>query len=85
MALGSIPLKDVITDQAHVQTSPAVCDWNAYNSPDPNPQVLYGALVGGPDQNDQYTDSRDDYVHNEVACDYNAAFTGALAASVELH
>ncbi|RXG50783.1 Endoglucanase 1 [Armadillidium vulgare] len=64
---------------------PEVCDWNAYNSPDPNPQVLYGAVVGGPDQNDQYTDSRDDYVHNEVACDYNAAFTGAVAAAVELH
>ena len=23
------------------------CDWDDYNSPDPNPHVLYGALVGG--------------------------------------
>ncbi|HEU5470515.1 MAG TPA: glycoside hydrolase family 9 protein [Actinophytocola sp.] len=42
--------------------------------------VLYGALVGGPpDPNDAYTDSRQDFVMNEVATDYNAAFTGALA------
>ncbi|MET1076225.1 MAG: glycoside hydrolase family 9 protein [Umezawaea sp.] len=42
--------------------------------------VLYGALVGGPStNNDAYTDSRTDYVANEVALDYNAGFTGALA------
>jgi len=42
--------------------------------------VLYGALVGGPKTNDDaYTDSRSDYVMNEVATDYNAGFTGALA------
>src|SRR5262249_1295933 len=41
--------------------------------------ALYGALVGGPGQYDSYTDDRADYVHNEVATDYNAGFTGALA------
>jgi endoglucanase len=42
--------------------------------------VLYGALVGGPSAaNDQYTDDRTNYVNNEVATDYNAGFTGALA------
>lgn len=42
--------------------------------------TLYGALVGGPpDPDDAYTDKRDDYVMNEVATDYNAGFTGALA------
>ncbi|WP_090051842.1 glycoside hydrolase family 9 protein [Lentzea fradiae] len=42
--------------------------------------VLYGALVGGPStNNDAYTDSRSDYVMNEVALDYNAGFTSALA------
>ncbi|WP_202806591.1 glycoside hydrolase family 9 protein [Kribbella catacumbae] len=42
--------------------------------------TLYGALVGGPKSNDDaYTDSRSDYVMNEVALDYNAGFTGALA------
>jgi hypothetical protein len=42
--------------------------------------TLYGALVGGPGSNDEYTDDRDNYINNEVACDYNGAFTGALAA-----
>ncbi|KAA0200408.1 hypothetical protein HAZT_HAZT002177, partial [Hyalella azteca] len=55
-----------------------VSDW-AQNQPGPNPQVLYGAMVGGPDQTDGYSDERMDYMHNEVACDYNAALTGALA------
>ena len=32
-----------------------------------------------PTPNDAYTDSRDDYVMNEVATDYNAGFTSALA------
>ena len=53
---------------------------NSIQSPADNRHVLYGALVGGPPQpNDQYVDDRNDYVMNEVATDYNAAFTGALA------
>ncbi|XP_070574807.1 uncharacterized protein [Ptychodera flava] len=58
---------------------PAPCNWDDFNSPDPNPQVLYGALVGGPDRNDNYNDVRSDYVSNEVACDYNAGFQSAVA------
>lgn len=54
------------------------------SNPGPNPHTLYGALVGGPSQNGDYEDKRDDYIHNEVACDYNAAFTGALAGMVEI-
>ncbi|KAB8145977.1 endoglucanase [Chloroflexia bacterium SDU3-3] len=41
--------------------------------------ILYGALVGGPNASDAYTDSRSDYTANEVATDYNAGFTSALA------
>ncbi|KAG7174916.1 Endoglucanase 1-like [Homarus americanus] len=52
-------------------------------NPGPNPHTLYGALVGGPDQDGNWVDDRLDYVHNEVACDYNAAFTGALAGMIE--
>jgi hypothetical protein len=58
---------------------PATCDWNAFNSPSPNPQLLTGALVGGPDQNDNYEDNRGDYIKNEVATDYNAGFQSAVA------
>lgn len=41
--------------------------------------ILYGALVGGPKVDDSYADKRNDYFCNEVACDYNAGFTGAVA------
>ena len=41
--------------------------------------TLYGALVGGPDAGGNYIDTVTDYTKNEVACDYNAGFTGALA------
>lgn len=41
--------------------------------------TLFGALVGGPDASDGYTDTVTDYNKNEVADDYNAGFTGALA------
>ncbi len=50
----------------------------------PNPQILYGGLVGGPNDNDSYQDKRSDYVGNEVAVDYNAGFTGALAGLIQL-
>ena len=59
---------------------PATCDWNTFNSPSPNAQILFGGLVGGPDANDNYSDDRSNYVSNEVATDYNAGFQGAVAA-----
>ncbi|KAG7177455.1 Endoglucanase E-4-like 11 [Homarus americanus] len=62
---------------------PADCG-GAFENPGPNPHVLYGALVGGPAQNGDYKDDRKDFTHNEVACDYNAGFTGALAALIEI-
>ncbi len=51
------------------------------NDPITNRHTLYGALVGGPaSANDSdYQDVRNDYIRNEVALDYNAGFTGALA------
>jgi endoglucanase len=45
----------------------------------PEKHLIYGALVGGPDDNDVYVDSIDDYAKSEVAIDYNAGFVGALA------
>lgn len=58
---------------------PAPCDWNTFNLASPNPHVLFGALVGGPDLTDTYTDSRGNYMQNEEALDANAGFTGVLA------
>ncbi|MFU8871442.1 glycoside hydrolase family 9 protein [Micromonospora sp. SL4-19] len=57
--------------------------WDSQTVPTETRHVLYGALVGGPSSaNDAYTDSRSDYVMNEVATDYNAGFTSALARLV---
>lgn len=54
--------------------------WDSMQVPENTRHTLYGALVGGPSApNDAYTDRRDDYVMNEVATDYNAGFTSALA------
>ncbi len=50
------------------------------NRPDKPSHTLYGALAGGPSSpDDQFVDDRGDFIANEVACDYNACFTGALA------
>jgi endoglucanase len=35
--------------------------------------------VGGPDSEDNFKDDRNDYIQNEVALDYNAAFQGLMA------
>eukprot|EP00775_Hariotina_reticulata_P004914 gene4914-5158_t len=56
-----------------------ICDHRNLCLPGPNPLVLYGALVGGPNASDIYQDNRADARSNEVAIDYNAGFTGALA------
>ncbi len=53
---------------------------NDLNTPAGNRHTIYGALVGGPKgPDDAYSDSRQDFQQNEVALDYNAGFTGALA------
>lgn len=52
-------------------------DW--YESPDPNPNILSGALVGGPDSEDQFKDERWNFMQLE-ACTYNtAALVGVFA------
>ncbi|EFA86334.1 hypothetical protein PPL_00125 [Heterostelium album PN500] len=66
----------------------------AAHNPLPNPSLsenypvattykILGALIGGPSiENSTYEDARKNYQQNEPAIDYNAAFTGALAALV---
>ena len=47
--------------------------------------TLYGALVGGPNQDDSYGENEDkvtNFTNNEVACDYNAGFTAMLCKLV---
>nr|QCQ73725.1 endo-(1,4)-beta-D-glucanase [Litchi chinensis] len=44
---------------------------NWFKRLDPNPNVVHGALVGGPDDMDQFRDERSNYVQTE-ACTYNS-------------
>lgn len=50
-----------------------------YYTSNPNPNVLTGAIVGGPNQNDFYADDRTDYSHSEPATYITAAIVGPLA------
>lgn len=56
-----------------------------FNSPNPNPNILVGAVVGGPNQNDAYSDDRSDYAHSEPATYINGAIVGALAYFSGVH
>ncbi|XP_049936441.1 endoglucanase-like isoform X4 [Nymphaea colorata] len=53
-----------------------------YKAKTPNPNTHMGALVGGPDSTDQFTDSRSDHSHLEPITYMNAAFVGCLAALI---
>ncbi|XP_057813362.2 endoglucanase 8 [Cryptomeria japonica] len=48
-------------------------------SVNPNPNVLVGAIVGGPDMNDQYQDNRPNFRQSEPTTYINAPLVGALA------
>ncbi len=61
---------------------------NNIHSPVKNQHILYGALVGGPGQptdGASYADDRTDFRANEVALDYNAGYTAALAILYEIY
>jgi len=49
-----------------------------------NSFILYGGLVGGPDDTDCWTDDRINWERNEVAIDYSAPVPGLLAWALEL-
>ncbi len=51
--------------------------------PATNRHVLYGALVGGPNEDGSYEDDRGNYINNEVATDYNAGFTAMLCKMID--
>lgn len=58
---------------------------NWYSNPMPNPNVLVGALVGGPDCQDNFSDERGNYMQTE-ACTYNTApLVGVFARLIEEH
>lgn len=52
---------------------------DSMQEPIDNRNLLIGALVGGPDEQENWKDDRTDWIRNEVGVGYNAGFTGALA------
>ncbi|KAM7252913.1 hypothetical protein ACFE04_025531 [Oxalis oulophora] len=50
-----------------------------YYSANPNPNILTGAIVGGPNENDGYADDRTAYSQSEPATYINGAFVGPVA------
>lgn len=69
--------EDYPVNPHHRTAQGSYCD--NMNEPGEARHILCGALVGGPDASDAYTDTVSDYCKNEVACDYNAGFTGLMA------
>ncbi|XP_057813379.2 endoglucanase 17-like [Cryptomeria japonica] len=53
---------------------------NYFNKDNPNPNILIGAVVGGPDHNDQFIDSRLKSGQTEPCTYINAPLVGALAS-----
>ncbi|RRT61059.1 hypothetical protein B296_00028721 [Ensete ventricosum] len=50
-----------------------------FKSPDPNPNLQIGAVVGGPGDDDIYEDDRADFRKSEPTTYINAPLVGALA------
>ncbi|MDP4176952.1 MAG: glycoside hydrolase family 9 protein [Bacillota bacterium] len=58
-----------------------------YNESKKQPElnIIYGELVGGPSSSDSYNDDIEDYTYSEGGIDYNAGFVGALAGLTEVY
>nr|AAP38171.1 endo-1,4-beta-glucanase [Lilium longiflorum] len=65
----------------HADAQAIGCDegFQYYNTSNPNPNILTGAVVGGPDENDSFADDRDNYSQSEPATYINAPLVGTLA------
>ncbi|XP_070548213.1 uncharacterized protein [Ptychodera flava] len=61
---------------------PESCGRDEQDSEDGNPQVLYGGLVGGPDEKDRYFDYRRNWEQNEAGI-ITSGFQGAIAGLAE--
>jgi endoglucanase len=71
------------TKNPHHRTAHGAWANNQIGPPADTRHTIYGAMVGGPNKDDSYEDDRSNYINNEVACDYNACFSGVMAALVE--
>lgn len=67
---------------ASCEAPPTPCNFDDLYKPGPNPHIHYGALVGGPDDQDVYADERPNAINNEVALDYNAGYQSVMASLI---
>ncbi|KAE8670095.1 Endoglucanase 5 [Hibiscus syriacus] len=58
-------------------------DW--YCRPEADPNIVYGALVGGPDQNDDFNDDRSDYEQTEPTLSRTAPLVGLFSKLESLY
>ncbi|KDP43311.1 hypothetical protein JCGZ_24232 [Jatropha curcas] len=56
-----------------------------YRRPEGNPNVIYGALVGGPDQNDNFSDDRSNYEQTEPTLSATAPLVGLFSKLQNLY
>lgn len=54
--------------------------WQWFRSTKPNPNLINGAMVGGPDKFDKYKDSRANYTYGEPTMAGNAGLVAALVS-----
>ncbi|CAM6084215.1 unnamed protein product [Calypogeia fissa] len=66
-----------LVDSTPVGCSEGYSDW--YNKDAPNPNVHIGAIVGGPNNNDEFSDKRNDWDHLEGMTYINAPMCSLLA------
>ncbi|GAB2281651.1 hypothetical protein Dimus_016223 [Dionaea muscipula] len=64
---------------AHPEKIQCSSGFSFMNSQSPNPNILVGAVVGGPDENDRFPDQRSDYMQSEPSTYINAPLVGSLA------
>lgn len=64
---------------AHPEKIQCQQGWEYYNSNNPNTNVASGAIIGGPDQNDNLNDVRSNYAQTEPTLYINAPMVGVLA------
>ncbi|XP_071724519.1 endoglucanase 17-like isoform X1 [Rutidosis leptorrhynchoides] len=64
---------------SHPEKIPCQAGFSNLNSESPNPNILVGAVVGGPDEHDMFPDQRSDYEQSEPATYINAPLVGTLA------
>lgn len=71
----SIP--SIFVQRSSVNCVQGFDSWYRRSQADPN--VIYGALVGGPDQNDNYSDDRSNYEQSEPTLSGTAPLVGLFA------